>query len=44
MIIIKSYGTYLSKVSSVDERIMQHCRIGAKIEISSWNAFPNPRP
>lgn len=36
--------TYVNSVRSVDARIMQHCKTGAKIDNSSWNAFPKPRP
>lgn len=36
--------TYVNSVRSVDARIMQHCKTGAKIDNSSWNALPKPRP
>lgn len=36
--------TYSNSLRSVDARIMQHCKTGAKIVNSSWNAFPKPRP
>uniref|UniRef100_A0A182TNQ8 Uncharacterized protein n=1 Tax=Anopheles melas TaxID=34690 RepID=A0A182TNQ8_9DIPT len=33
-----------SSVSSVDARIRQHCSTGARMDSSSWNGLPNPRP
>lgn len=37
-------GIYRKSVLSVDERTRQHCTIGAKLESSSKNGRPKPRP
>lgn len=36
--------TYFRRTSSVDPRMRQHCRTGAKMDSSSWKGFPKPRP
>ena len=36
--------TYFRRVLRVVCLIMQHCKMGAKIEISSWKGLPNPLP
>jgi hypothetical protein len=41
---IKNSFTYFNNVSSVVDLIRQHCSTGARMEISSWNGRPKPRP
>ena len=36
--------TYRSKVLKVVRLMTQHCKRGAKIDISSWKGFPKPLP
>lgn len=36
--------TYFRRVLRVVCLIMQHCKMGARMEISSWKGLPNPLP